>query len=63
MGRLIINQLQFVVKDNNVDGISDYKFYFGELTFYDSSGFNNLNSDKVDKKWGLGMTLPPPPIN
>lgn len=34
------------------------KVYFGELTFYDSSGFDNLNSDKVDKEWGSWMTLP-----
>lgn len=34
------------------------KVYFGELTFYDSSGFDNLNSDKVDIEWGSWMTLP-----
>lgn len=34
------------------------KVYFGELTFYDSSGFDNLNSDKVDLEWGSWMKLP-----
>ena len=140
MGGVIINQLRFVVKNNIVDGILDYKFYcfngvpqvlliasnrftthnfnyfdmtfhplpitsvdgnpidpslinkpklfeemktvaqklsqgkthvrvdlyeiagkvyFGELTFFDSSGFDNLNSDKIDLEWGSWMTLPP----
>lgn len=35
------------------------KVYFGELTFFDSSGFDNLNSDKLDLEWGSWMTLPP----
>ena len=34
------------------------KVYFGEMTFYDSSGFDNLNSDKVDLEWGSWITLP-----
>ncbi len=34
------------------------KVYFGELTFYDSSGFDNLNSDSVDLEWGSWITLP-----
>lgn len=34
------------------------RVYFGELTFFDSSGFDNLNSDKIDKEWGSWMTLP-----
>lgn len=34
------------------------KIYFGELTFFDSSGFDNLNSDVVDLEWGSWITLP-----
>lgn len=34
------------------------RVYFGELTFFDSSGFDNLNSDTVDLLWGSWMTLP-----
>lgn len=32
--------------------------YFGELTFFDSSGFDNLSSDTVDLEWGEWLTLP-----
>lgn len=34
------------------------RVYFGELTLYDSSGYDNLNSDTVDLLWGSWMTLP-----
>lgn len=34
------------------------KVYFGELTFFDSYGFDNLNSDIIDLEWGLWITLP-----
>lgn len=34
------------------------KVYFGELTFFDSSGFDNLNSDKIDLEWGAWLSLP-----
>lgn len=34
------------------------KPYFGELTIFDSSGYDNLNSDTVDLLWGSWMTLP-----
>ena len=34
------------------------KVFFGELTFFDSSGFDNLNSDEVDLEWGSWITLP-----
>ena len=36
----------------------DGKVFFGELTFFDSSGFDNLNSDSVDLEWGSWITLP-----
>lgn len=32
--------------------------YFGELTFFDSSGYDNLSSDAVDLEWGKWITLP-----
>ena len=32
--------------------------FFGELTFYDSSGFDNMNSDMTDLEWGSWITLP-----
>lgn len=34
------------------------KVYFGELTFFDSSGYDNLNSDEVDLQWGSWISLP-----
>ncbi|MBR5665881.1 MAG: glycosyl transferase [Bacteroidales bacterium] len=34
------------------------KIYFGELTFFDSSGYDNLNSDFVDLEWGSWISLP-----
>lgn len=34
------------------------KSYFGELTFFDSSGYDNLNSDTVDLEWGSWIALP-----
>ena len=37
---------------------SNNKIYFGELTFYDSSGFDNLSSDSVDLEWGSWIKLP-----
>ena len=37
---------------------SNNKIYFGELTFFDSSGFDNLSSDKIDLEWGSWITLP-----
>lgn len=37
---------------------SNNKIYFGELTFYDSSGFDNLSSDSVDLEWGSWIELP-----
>lgn len=33
------------------------KVFFGELTFFDSSGFDNLNSDIIDQEWGSWITL------
>lgn len=36
----------------------DNVVYFGELTFFDSSGFDNLSSDAVDLEWGKWITLP-----
>lgn len=33
--------------------------YFGELTFFDSSGYDNLNSDYWDLEFGSWLTLPP----
>lgn len=36
---------------------SNNKIYFGELTFYDSSGFDNLSSDSVDLEWGSWIKL------
>jgi len=32
--------------------------YFGEMTLYDSSGFDNLNSDEWDLRFGNWITLP-----
>lgn len=32
--------------------------YFGELTLYDSSGYDNLSSDAEDLRWGSWMDLP-----
>jgi len=32
--------------------------FFGEMTFFDSSGFDNMNSDAVDLQWGSWITLP-----
>lgn len=37
---------------------SNNKCYLGELTFYDSSGFDNLSSDSVDLEWGSWIKLP-----
>lgn len=37
---------------------SNDKIYFGELTFYDSSGFDNLSSDRDDLEWGSWIELP-----
>lgn len=37
---------------------SNNKIYFGELTFYDSSGFDNLSSDRIDLEWGGWIELP-----
>lgn len=34
------------------------KVYFGELTFFDSSGYDNLNSDTIDLEWGSWIKLP-----
>lgn len=34
------------------------KVYFGELTLYDSSGYDNLSSDAVDLLWGSWLHLP-----
>ena len=36
----------------------DNKTYFGELTFFDSSGYDNMSSDSVDLEWGKWITLP-----
>lgn len=38
----------------NVEG----KIYFGELTLYDSSGYDNLSSEKWNKQFGSWLTLP-----
>jgi hypothetical protein len=37
---------------------SNNRVYFGELTFYDSSGFDNMSSDRVDLEWGSWIHLP-----
>lgn len=37
---------------------SNDKVYFGELTLYDSSGFDNLSSDRIDLEWGGWIDLP-----
>lgn len=37
---------------------SNNRIFFGELTFYDSSGFDNLSSDRNDLEWGSWMELP-----
>lgn len=37
---------------------SNHRIYFGELTFFDSSGFDNLTSDSIDLEWGSWMKLP-----
>lgn len=37
---------------------SDNKIYFGELTLYDSSGYDNLCSDEEDLRWGSWLSLP-----
>lgn len=34
------------------------KVYFGELTFFDSSGFDNLSSESLDREWGDWIHLP-----
>ena len=34
------------------------QIYFGEMTLYDSSGFDNLNSDEWDLRFGNWITLP-----
>lgn len=34
------------------------RIYFGELTLYDSSGYDNLSSDKEDLRWGTWLQLP-----
>ena len=37
---------------------SNNRIYFGELTFYDSSGFDNMSSDRIDLEWGSWIKLP-----
>ncbi len=32
--------------------------FFGELTFFDSSGFDTINSDEIDRQWGDWLKLP-----
>lgn len=39
------------------------KIYFGELTFFDGSGFYSFNPDEWDEKWGIQLTLPEPNHN
>lgn len=34
------------------------RIYFGEMTLYDSSGFDNMNSDEWDLKFGSWISLP-----
>lgn len=34
------------------------KVYFGEMTFFDSSGYDNMSSDEWDLKFGSWMVLP-----
>ena len=36
---------------------SNNKIYFGELTFYDLSGFGNMSSDTIDMEWGSWIKL------
>ena len=37
---------------------SNNKIYFGELTLFDSSGYDNFNSDEEDLRWGSWLNLP-----
>ena len=37
---------------------SNNRVFFGELTFYDSSGFDNMSSDCIDLEWGNWIELP-----
>lgn len=37
---------------------AENKIYFGELTLYDSSGYDNLSSDEEDLRWGSWLNLP-----
>ena len=39
------------------------KIYFGELTFFDGSGFYNFQPDEWDYKVGAMLTLPTPNYN
>lgn len=39
------------------------KIYFGELTFFDGSGFFNFQPDEWDYIWGKNITLPAPNYN
>ena len=39
------------------------KIYFGELTFFDGSGFYSFNPDEWDERWGIQLTLPEPNHN
>lgn len=34
------------------------KVYFGELTLFDTSGFDDMSSEKIDLEWGEWITLP-----
>ena len=36
----------------------DGKVYFGELTFFDSSGYDNLNSEEWNRRLGDWIVLP-----
>lgn len=38
--------------------ICNNKIYFGELTFFDGSGFYNLDPDDIDYEWGRYLDLP-----
>lgn len=43
--------------------ICNEKIYFGEMTFFDGSGFYTLDPDSVDMEWGSYLTLPEPNAN
>lgn len=43
--------------------VCNNKIYFGELTFFDGSGFYNLEPDNIDYEWGSYLHLPKANVN